>query len=771
MSTRNYANDGARTLMSKRTIARKSAPWITVGSILGLCCLAGLVAAVGYFVLSGGGGGPLVLIHDPQNGQQIEVGETATVRAVASDERKIVRLELWVDGQLLESETTNVRGGISSFPLLSQWQPASAGAHTISVRAFNIAGIRGHSTINVNVVASADRDNDSVADSADICPDQAGIVFANGCPDQDRDGTPDATDACASSAGIPEASGCPSITEGDSDGDGTPDVTDACPGIPGSPLSDGCPDSDGDLVADAEDSCVGEPGPVESGGCPTPGDTDGDGILDDVDACPAEWGLPELNGCPEAAAVSDDGGAMDGGGADSDSDGAPDDLDPCPDEAGLEEDDYCPPPGDDPEEEEDLFFDFPFDLFFEAHFLTSVEFEALNFEVSRNYENVWCYARLAGGDMDLYEFEPDGFHEWNIEEVIGGANSVNLAMFSGNPLDVFADCYAMSGFPFPMLHHLGSITSQHTAEVWDGRIIEAESSGGSPGDSFRVRYHICSPSCDETALPSPVITSHTTIGHFIFLNWDWEGDPSTIQGFKLYLNSNLIKDIPDINDRSVVWHRSDLMCVEEWEFDLTAYAGPEAGEPDLESSPSNSVYWEGISCEQNIRVTFETLNLHNPPADEGGAHTPGPITGSCAATGGGAMESVVFDAADCAWFPFPPGEICIGRKLGAGNHSVQGLLDWIHNEIDDCPAWGPCPADNFSASSTDTISIQANPGDDLTAGCFIGDLDVGNPNDVLFDGQITVDTSDLSPDTTLTQTIPGDYLDVILKIDLFPFGD
>jgi hypothetical protein len=143
------------------------------------------------------------------------------------------------------------------------------------------------------------------------------------------------------------------------------------------------------------------------------------------------------------------------------------------------------------------------------------------------------------------------------------------------------------------------------------------------------------------------------------------------------------------------------------------------------------------------------------------------------AASGGAMESVVFDGADCKPFPLPPFEICEGLRLGAGEHSVQGLLDWIHREIEDCP-WGlPCAADEFAASDTDTVTIQVNPGDDLTLSCRIGDLDVGpgNPNDTLFEGQITVDTDDLSPETTVSQTIPGGRLDVILKIDLFPFGE
>jgi hypothetical protein len=762
-----------KTLVSKRTAGRTRAPWITIGALLGLCCLAGLAALVGNYLLGFSGGRPLVLIHEPQNGQQLEAGEGAMIRAVASDERKIVRLELWVDGQLLESETTNVQGGISSFPLLTEWQPSSSGAHTITVRAFNIAGVRGHSTIHVNVASAADRDNDGVIDAEDSCPDEAGLGFSAGCPDQDRDGTPDAADACADTAGVPDASGCPSVTDGDRDGDGTPDASDDCPDAPGSSLAGGCPDSDGDLVADAEDGCAGEPGSAESGGCPTPSDSDGDGALDDVDACPAEWGPPELGGCPEVAPVSDDGAIPEGGGSDRDGDGAADADDPCPNDAGLPEDDYCPPPSDEPVMPEDGFiFEIPFFFFTPAFLPTPVEFEALHFEVPADYRRIWCYASLAGGDVERYEFEPSGVRVWNMDEVLGGANSVRLGVDGNEPMDVFAECYGVTSLFFPRTYYLGSITRAHAPEEWDGHVIEAESSGGEPGGhSFRVRYHLCSPSCEETELQAPVITRHTVDRDRITLHWDWEGDIRTIQGFKLYLNGNYINEIPR-DTRSVSWRQSGVLCVDEWEFHLTAYGGPESFAADIESAPSNSIRWEGVPCEQHIRVTFETLDVHDPPEDEGGHRRPGPITGSCAATTGGMMESVEFDAAHCEPFPFPPFEICRGFRLEAGEYGVQGLLDWIHREIEACPS-GPCFADHYSASDTDTVTVQVNPGDDLTAGCHIGDLDVGpgNENDVLFHESITVDTSDLSPDTTVTQTIPGGYLDVILKIDLFPFGE
>ncbi len=775
MRTRNYADEQARTVIARRPAGRARAIWITVGTILGLCCLVGLVGTVGYYFLSAGGAGvPLVLFHSPLNGERLEAGQPATIRAVASDEHKIVRVELWVDGQLQESETSSVRGGISSFPLLTDWQPPSAGVHTLTVRAFNSVGVRAHSTINVNVVADADRDSDGVADNEDACPDEFGSDFATGCPDRDRDGTPDAADACPDTAGIPGAGGCPSVAEGDRDGDGTPDETDACPDEPGSSLTEGCPDADGDSVADAEDACMGDPGSPEGDGCPTPGDSDSDGFPDEADACPEEWGPPESDGCPEGAVVPEGGAELEGGGRDSDGDGAADESDPCPEEAGSAEDGFCPRPEDDPEPADaGPLFEFPGFFLGEVFILNPVEFEALHFEVPNDYRRVWCYAQLNGGEMERYEFDPDGEREWDIAAVLGGANSAHLGVVGDGPLEVFAECYGVASLFVPRPYYLGSITRQHAPEEWDGHVIQADSSGGEPGGhSFRVRYHLCNPSCEQTALQPPVITRYTPDRDRIYLDWDWEGDIRTIAGFKLYVNGNFVQEIPR-EERRISWRQGGgVLCLDEWEFHLTAYGGPDAHEPDIESSPGNSIFWEGVPCEKHIRVTFETMNLHNPPQDEGGHRTPGPLYGSFDVTTGGTIHSLSFDAVECVPFPFPPFERCYGYKLNGGEHGVQWLFDSIHHSIDGCTPGLPCHARSFSASDTDTLTVQVNPGDDLTIGAHIVDVDEGplNDNDVLFNGHITLDTGELSPDVTLTRSISGEFMDVVVKIDLFPFG-
>jgi len=355
--------------------------------LLGLCVLLAAAAAAGYFFLwPGPEARPVVLINSPRHGQQVPVGQEITIQSIARDEQKITRIELWVDGQLQEAQTSNIAGGASPMPLVTRWQPHDAGSHTVTARAFNAAGARSHASLQVNAIQPADRDEDGVADEDDLCPDEIGSELADGCPDRDGDGIPDAEDACPDEAGLPEGDGCPASGEGDRDGDGLLDEADACPDEAGSPSADGCPDADGDGVRDSDDACPDEPGLPVHDGCPVPGDMDGDGVPDAEDACPEGSGLPEHGGCPDRdgdgihngddecpdepglpehagcpdrdgdgvrdrddACPDQPGPAPSGcpatGAGDRDGDGIPDDTDLCPDEAGQPAHGGCPPPG------------------------------------------------------------------------------------------------------------------------------------------------------------------------------------------------------------------------------------------------------------------------------------------------------------------------------------------------------------------------------------------------------------------------------------------
>jgi OmpA-OmpF porin, OOP family len=137
----------------------------------------------------------------------------------------------------------------------------------------------------------ADRDQDTIPDADDKCPDQGGTTIVTrkgdfyGCPDRDRDGLPDKIDKCPAEA---------EDTDGFQDQDGCPD-----------------PDNDGDGVLDPDDQCVDQPevmnGFQDSDGCPDAvPDSDHDGIPDDKDKCPYQPenynGYQDDDGCADRGA-------------------------------------------------------------------------------------------------------------------------------------------------------------------------------------------------------------------------------------------------------------------------------------------------------------------------------------------------------------------------------------------------------------------------------------------------------------------------------------
>jgi hypothetical protein len=808
---------------------------IPLTALLGLCFVLAVAAAAGYFFLRPRGEArPLVLINSPRHGEQIEVGQEVTVHSIARDEGKVTRVELWVDGQLQESQTSSLPGGTSPFPLLARWQPSSPGTHTLIARAFNARGGRGQASVNVEAIEEADRDGDGVADEADACPDEPGTETADGCPDRDSDGIPDAEDACPDEAGLPEGEGCPVPSEGDGDGDGVFDEADACPDVPGSPLADGCPDADDDGIPDAEDACPDEPGLPEHDGCPAPGDLDGDGVPDAEDECPEELGLSEHAGCPDRDGdgvrdVDDDcpgepglpehagcpdrdgdgvpdpddlrpdepgqpdaGGAPDTGAGDRDSDGIPDDADLCPDHAGLPEHAGCPPPPGSEEEEPGAIPLWPppgggpfGDLGGDVRVLP-VEFEALEFEVFDDYDEVYCYAGLAGEGMERYgPFELLGERRWDIAAHLGGENSRTVAMHDDEPLEVHVECGGVMGQGVIGIYWgLGSFIQHHPLSDWDGHVLTGDSSGGDQGHSFQAQYRICRDSCEEAAFAPPLLLL-TEIGppfggdpYMRVLTWRWDGDESMISEFRLYVNGSFYRAFrPD--QRS--WELpSDLepACGEGLEFQMTASEGP-TPVPNRESPRSNTLVIEGPPCPRTVRVTFLHIQTYDLPADPPDIYHDscwdtdvGPIDMAWSATGSDTSR---------LWSAYGQGLCRRGhncRRIGGyclhpnTRHSITDIIErcrYIRDELShDRYPYGPkCPNNNL-------VDVTLGPNDDLVVNALIQDMDTQGSLEYLMQGRLTVGSEELIPGSEYERTISDrddrGFADVTVRIEVLPVG-
>lgn len=165
--------------------------------------------------------------------------------------------------------------------------------------------------LNLDKVASVDRDNDGIPDATDNCPDDANpdqsdfdhngkgdacdLCTDGGSEDVDHDGIPDGCDGCIGNGmdvdhdGIDD--GCdPCIGNGmDVDHDGIDDACDSCIGngmdLDHDGIDDACDscvqtfmDMDNDMIDDGCDPCVAAPHGI---------DDDGDGIENACDPCPS----------------------------------------------------------------------------------------------------------------------------------------------------------------------------------------------------------------------------------------------------------------------------------------------------------------------------------------------------------------------------------------------------------------------------------------------------------------------------------------------------
>ncbi len=724
---------GRRSFLQRR--------WPLVMGIVGAAsCILALAALAGYIFLRPDEvvAQPLVLIHAPTNGDQLEIGQPATVHATARDQNNITRVELWVDGVLSQVESSNIPGGISPFPILASWQPTKAGTHTLTVRAFNSAGARSQGSITIEAIELTDRDSDGIADEIDICPDEASPTD-DGCPvpdDRDNDGVTDTEDACPDESGWATHEGCP--TPGDSDGDGVLDEEDSCPDEPGILDVEGCPDRDSDGIPDRTDADPDEPGPAETGGAP---DTDGDTVPDLHDLDPEEPGDPGGGGVPDSDAPDTDG------------DGAADDVDPCPDEYGEPEDGYCPPPSSDPLPEDDgPIFDLPGVFFQDLQIYVTLELEAYEFRVGDEYDSVWCYVQVADEDVQRYEFEPEGDRFWNIREILGAGNSIHLMAPLDEPLPVFVNCLAEkiyieeaeddgegipSGGGWGTVYELGTFYAEHDSTEWDGRELLA-TGAGADFQFFQAKYRICTPTCDESELPPPILAPLTFgprgEGPNV-LRWQWDGNEELIDGFYIFITSTTgysrMGGEPDQRAYDITHvFPGGPDCGKVLNFQVAAYSG-DPHEPDRVSPRSNTQYWDGLTCPRTVVVSFASFDT------AGLGSRQGPISGTFWAND----EMLIAEFRDG-----PPSFDATDdteRYLSPGNvYNIASLFSDIEGEAHGCVGSG-CSG-NY-APSTNYLELELGPREALTFGANIRKEGGG----VAFDGSGTIPAGEI---------VPGEYV-------------
>ncbi len=119
---------------------------------------------------------------------------------------------------------------------------------------------------------------------------------------------------------------------------------------------------------------------------------------------------------------------------------------------------------------------------------TSLVVEGLEMTVNGAYDRLYCYVSLAGSPFERVPYPNNQFIEleggsWNIAEHFGGENKRVILHPEGTPLNIVAECLGWQG---DALINLGQFTRSHPREEWDGRRLTA----GPPDGSFSVTYRI-----------------------------------------------------------------------------------------------------------------------------------------------------------------------------------------------------------------------------------------------------------------------------------------
>lgn len=81
---------------------------------------------------------PKVAINSPPSGTRVDIGEELEVQSTATDEKGVNRVELWVDGALVRSDTPPSSEGQRSFSVVQRWTPDTPGSHILEVKAYDV---------------------------------------------------------------------------------------------------------------------------------------------------------------------------------------------------------------------------------------------------------------------------------------------------------------------------------------------------------------------------------------------------------------------------------------------------------------------------------------------------------------------------------------------------------------------------------------------------------------------------------------------------------
>ncbi len=247
---------------------------------------------------------------------------------------------------------------------------------------------------------------------------------------------------------------------------------------------------------------------------------------------------------------------------------------------------------------------------------TRLEIEAVDMHVSGNINDVYCYLSIEGA---AHQRIPEVssirvLNGWgDIVKHWGGQKRILLPIPADNEVSLEGKCLGAAG-TMP----LGEFQARVPAEQWDGRRLQVSDHGFSIG--YRILLHgdsqaqgvfhytdhdIISPRVlavkDERASDPTDISEVARLGRLPTILWEWKGDESKITSFNILLDGKLLQWA------ETDWRKTRILlptgCGYTYQLQVVANAG------DAQSVPSPVYEHIQPQCELLAEIKFESITF------------------------------------------------------------------------------------------------------------------------------------------------------------------
>lgn len=255
---------------------------------------------------------------------------------------------------------------------------------------------------------------------------------------------------------------------------------------------------------------------------------------------------------------------------------------------------------------------------------THLNIETVDMFVNGGYNSVYCYLSVEGAPekripTDDSQFVPVAGGWGDISNWNGGGNRFLLPEPLDGEVTLEGTCLGWQGSSGP--DNLGIFKTSAPKETWDGRRQELKGNGFTIG--YRIQPHGPAQANGsftfvDYSLPLPFqpwVTTETSsnplendkLARRPTVHWNWNGDTSKLTGFTILMDGTPIKTVTHVfAGKTGPWEESVILptsCGGAFKFEVHAQSG------EAISAPSMPYEYQQMPCATYAEVKFETITF------------------------------------------------------------------------------------------------------------------------------------------------------------------